>query len=165
MWVEHHQGITEAEWEAFELLPNDECQCIKCKTTCFLSALACYDCPDGFVCLSHINDLCECSSSQQWAWGLFRGCRGSYKAGPDVLFLACFFFFSSKYRYTLDALPIMLHNLKILAESFDSWANKVQMTLEVKNGQKCSKLMRNGRHMGKFCFVSAFTAFFFLFFW
>lgn len=60
------KGITEAEREAFELLPDDERQCIKCKTTCFLSALACYDCPDGLVCLSHINDLCKCSSSRQY---------------------------------------------------------------------------------------------------
>jgi len=60
------KGITEAEREAFELLPDDERQCMKCKTTCFLSALACYDCPDGLVCLSHINDLCKCSSSRQY---------------------------------------------------------------------------------------------------
>lgn len=66
VWVVYPQGITEAEREAFELLPDDERQCIKCKTTCFLSALACYDCPDGLVCLSHINDLCKCSSSRQY---------------------------------------------------------------------------------------------------
>ncbi|MEQ2187457.1 hypothetical protein GOODEAATRI_004874, partial [Goodea atripinnis] len=39
-------GITEAEREAFELLPDDERQCDKCKTTCFLSALACSNCPE-----------------------------------------------------------------------------------------------------------------------
>ncbi|XP_016075602.1 PREDICTED: lysine-specific demethylase 5D-like isoform X2 [Miniopterus natalensis] len=104
------KGITEAEREAFELLPDDERQCIKCKTTCFLSALACYDCPDGLVCLSHINDLCKCSSSRQYL----------------------------RYRYTLDELPTMLHKLKIRAESFDSWANKVRVALEVENGRKCS---------------------------
>lgn len=60
------QGITEAEREAFELLPDDERQCDKCKTTCFLSALACYDCPDCLVCLYHINDLCKCPSSRQY---------------------------------------------------------------------------------------------------
>ncbi|CAK7313920.1 Lysine-specific demethylase 5D [Vulpes lagopus] len=93
MWVEHPQGITEAEREAFELLPDDERQCIKCKTTCFLSALACYDCPDG-------------------------------------LYL--------RYRYTLDELPAMLHKLKIRAESFDTWANKVRVALEVEDGRKRS---------------------------
>ncbi|XP_024900050.1 lysine-specific demethylase 5D isoform X7 [Pteropus alecto] len=104
------KGITEAEREAFELLPDDERQCIKCKTTCFLSALACYDCPDGLVCLSHINDLCKCSSSRQYL----------------------------RYRYTLDELPTMLHKLKVRAESFDSWANKVRMALEVEDGRKRS---------------------------
>ena len=35
------QGVSEAEREAFELLPDDERQCDYCKTTCFLSALTC----------------------------------------------------------------------------------------------------------------------------
>ncbi|XP_036697123.1 lysine-specific demethylase 5D-like [Balaenoptera musculus] len=104
------KGITEAEREAFELLPDDERQCIKCKTTCFLSALACYDCPDGLVCLSHINDLCKCSSSRQYL----------------------------RYRYTLDELPAMLHKLKVRAKSFDTWANKVRVALEVEDGRKRS---------------------------
>ncbi|XP_031234279.1 lysine-specific demethylase 5D isoform X1 [Mastomys coucha] len=104
------KGITEAEREAFELLPDDERQCIKCKTTCFLSALACYDCPDSLVCLSHINDLCKCSRSRQYL----------------------------RYRYTLDELPAMLQKLKIRAESFDNWANKVQAALEVEDGRKRS---------------------------
>ncbi|XP_032187813.1 lysine-specific demethylase 5D isoform X7 [Mustela erminea] len=104
------KGVTEAEREAFELLPDDERQCMKCKTTCFLSALACYDCPDGLVCLSHINDLCKCSSSRQYL----------------------------RYRYTLDELPAMLHKLKIRAESFDTWANKVRVALEVEDGRKRS---------------------------
>ncbi|XP_052027969.1 lysine-specific demethylase 5D isoform X4 [Apodemus sylvaticus] len=104
------KGITEAEREAFELLPDDERQCIKCKTTCFLSALACYDCPDGLVCLSHINDLCKCSRSRQYL----------------------------RYRYTLDELPAMLQKLKTRAESFDNWANKVQAALEVEDGRKRS---------------------------
>ncbi|XP_045395000.1 lysine-specific demethylase 5D isoform X2 [Lemur catta] len=104
------KGITEAEREAFELLPDDERQCIKCKTTCFLSALACYDCPDSLVCLFHINDLCKCSSSRQYL----------------------------RYRYTLDELPTMLHKLKIRAESFDTWANKVRVALEVEDGRKRS---------------------------
>ena len=35
--------FTEAEREAFELLPDDERQCAICKTTCFLSALTTID--------------------------------------------------------------------------------------------------------------------------
>ena len=33
-------GVTEAEREAFELLPDDERQCAICKTTCFLSGMS-----------------------------------------------------------------------------------------------------------------------------
>ncbi|XP_068964336.1 lysine-specific demethylase 5C [Petaurus breviceps papuanus] len=104
------KGITEAEREAFELLPDDERQCAKCKTTCFLSALACYDCPDGLVCLSHIDDLCKCPTSKQYL----------------------------RYRYTLDELPAMLHKLKVRAESFDTWASHVRTALELEDGRKRS---------------------------
>lgn len=58
------QGITEAEREAFELLPDDERQCDKCKTTCFLSALACLNCPERLVCLYHTQDLCNCPTEK-----------------------------------------------------------------------------------------------------
>uniref|UniRef100_A0A3Q2Q258 [histone H3]-trimethyl-L-lysine(4) demethylase n=1 Tax=Fundulus heteroclitus TaxID=8078 RepID=A0A3Q2Q258_FUNHE len=101
------RGITEAEREAFELLPDDERQCDKCKTTCFLSALACYNCPERLVCLYHTQDLCICSRSSI--------CR---------------------YRYTLDELLAMLHRLKVRSESFDSWANRVKEALEQEEGNK-----------------------------
>ncbi|XP_006002433.1 lysine-specific demethylase 5C isoform X2 [Latimeria chalumnae] len=102
------KGITEAEREAFELLPDDERQCDKCKTTCFLSALACYNCPERLVCLYHIDDLCKCPSSKHYL----------------------------RYRYTLDELPTMLYKLKFRAESFDTWADKVKIALEVEDGRK-----------------------------
>uniref|UniRef100_A0A673M0X4 [histone H3]-trimethyl-L-lysine(4) demethylase n=1 Tax=Sinocyclocheilus rhinocerous TaxID=307959 RepID=A0A673M0X4_9TELE len=92
----------EAEREAFELLPDDERQCDKCKTTCFLSALACSNCQERLVCLYHSQDLCSCPS--------------------EKLYL--------RYRYTLDELLAMLHRLKVRAESFDSWANRVKEALE-----------------------------------
>ncbi|XP_037540724.1 lysine-specific demethylase 5C isoform X2 [Nematolebias whitei] len=102
------RGITEAEREAFELLPDDERQCDKCKTTCFLSALACSNCPEHLVCLYHTQDLCNCPT--------------------EKLYL--------RYRYTLDELLAMLHRLKVRSESFDSWANKVKETLEQEDGNK-----------------------------
>uniref|UniRef100_A0A4W4DYU6 [histone H3]-trimethyl-L-lysine(4) demethylase n=1 Tax=Electrophorus electricus TaxID=8005 RepID=A0A4W4DYU6_ELEEL len=102
------KGITEAEREAFELLPDDERQCDKCKTTCFLSALACTNCTERLVCLYHTQDLCSCST--------------------DKLYL--------RYRYTLDELLAMLHRLKVRAESFDSWANRVKEALEQEEGIK-----------------------------
>uniref|UniRef100_A0A4W5MGS8 [histone H3]-trimethyl-L-lysine(4) demethylase n=1 Tax=Hucho hucho TaxID=62062 RepID=A0A4W5MGS8_9TELE len=102
------QGITEAEREAFELLPDDERQCDNCKTTCFLSALACSNCPERLVCLYHTQDLCSCPT--------------------DKLYL--------RYRYTLDELFAMLHRLKVRAEVFDSWANRVKEALEQEEGNK-----------------------------
>ncbi|XP_034028872.1 lysine-specific demethylase 5C isoform X2 [Thalassophryne amazonica] len=102
------RGITEAEREAFELLPDDERQCDKCKTTCFLSALACSNCPECLVCLYHTQDLCNCPT--------------------DKLYL--------RYRYTLDELLSMLHRLKVRSESFDSWANRVKEALEQEEGNK-----------------------------
>ncbi|KAM6928895.1 lysine-specific demethylase 5C isoform 1-T1 [Lycodopsis pacificus] len=102
------RGITEAEREAFELLPDDERQCDNCKTTCFLSALACSNCPERLVCLYHTQDLCNCPT--------------------EKLYL--------RYRYTLDELLAMLHRLKVRSESFDSWANRVKETLEQEEGNK-----------------------------
>lgn len=46
---------------------------------------------------------------------------------------------SCRYRYTLDELPAMLHKLKVRAESFDTWANKVRVALEVEDGRKRSE--------------------------
>uniref|UniRef100_A0A8C6PK76 [histone H3]-trimethyl-L-lysine(4) demethylase n=1 Tax=Nothobranchius furzeri TaxID=105023 RepID=A0A8C6PK76_NOTFU len=94
--------------EAFELLPDDERQCDKCKTTCFLSALACSNCPERLVCLYHTQDLCNCPA--------------------EKLYL--------RYRYTLDELLAMLHRLKVRSESFDSWANRVKESLEQDEGHK-----------------------------
>ncbi|XP_066566262.1 lysine-specific demethylase 5C isoform X2 [Amia ocellicauda] len=102
------RGITEAEREAFELLPDDERQCDKCKTTCFLSALACSQCPERLVCLYHTQDLCACPSDRHYL----------------------------RYRYTLDELLAMLHRLKVRAESFDSWANRVKEVLEQEQSPK-----------------------------
>lgn len=39
-------GVTLAERQAFELLPDDERQCDFCKATCFLSAITC-SCTSG----------------------------------------------------------------------------------------------------------------------
>lgn len=47
---------------------------------------------------------------------------------------------SPRYRYTLDELLAMLHKLKVRAESFDSWANRVKEALEQEEGGKIGKL-------------------------
>uniref|UniRef100_A0A1W7RA81 [histone H3]-trimethyl-L-lysine(4) demethylase n=1 Tax=Hadrurus spadix TaxID=141984 RepID=A0A1W7RA81_9SCOR len=101
-------GVTEAEREAFELLPDDERQCDYCKTTCFLSAVTCNCNSSKLVCINHKEMLCTCSAEEH-----------------------CL-----RYRYTLDELPVMLHRLKVRAESFDNWAIKVKNALEATEGNK-----------------------------
>ncbi|KAG5337753.1 KDM5A demethylase, partial [Acromyrmex heyeri] len=98
-------GVTEAEREAFELLPDDERQCEACKTTCFLSAVTCSCHSSQLVCLRHFADLCTCPPEKH----------------------------TLRYRYTLDELPIMLQKLKLKAESFDSWVAKVREAMDPKN--------------------------------
>ncbi|CAG9759909.1 unnamed protein product [Ceutorhynchus assimilis] len=95
-------GVTNAEREAFELLPDDERQCEVCKTTCFLSAVTCSCTSNTLVCLRHYKNLCECPSAKR----------------------------TLRYRYTLDELPIMLKALKLKAESFDHWVAKVKDALD-----------------------------------
>lgn len=97
--------MTEAEREAFELLPDDERQCEACKTTCFLSAVTCACHNSQLVCLRHFADLCNCLPEKH----------------------------TLRYRYTLDELPIMLQKLKLKAESFDSWVTKVKEAMDPKS--------------------------------
>uniref|UniRef100_A0AAQ4RJQ6 [histone H3]-trimethyl-L-lysine(4) demethylase n=1 Tax=Gasterosteus aculeatus aculeatus TaxID=481459 RepID=A0AAQ4RJQ6_GASAC len=92
------------EKEVFELLPDDERQCHKCKTTCFLSALTCSCSPDRLVCLSHAADLCDCPPGNK-----------------------CL-----RYRYDLEEFPSMLHGVKTRAQSYDTWAKRVTEALALK---------------------------------
>ena len=98
-------GVTEAEREAFELLPDDERQCAICKTTCFLSALTSMDVKDcsEIVCLKHFKSM-ECE--------------------PDRLIL--------RYRYTLDELATLLQGVRARAECYEHWIDKVKSALEAK---------------------------------
>lgn len=101
-WQFFLQGVTDAEREAFELLPDDERQCDVCKTTCFLSAMTCSCTTDTLVCLRHFTSLCNCPPEKH----------------------------TLRYRYTLDELPLMLQKLKLKAESFDHWVNRVKDALD-----------------------------------
>ena len=51
-----------------------------------------------------------------------------------------YFFIFVRYRYTLDELPAMLHRLKVRAESFDNWANKVKNALNATQDSKLGKI-------------------------
>uniref|UniRef100_A0A3Q2QES7 [histone H3]-trimethyl-L-lysine(4) demethylase n=1 Tax=Fundulus heteroclitus TaxID=8078 RepID=A0A3Q2QES7_FUNHE len=94
-------GVLSSEQEVFELVPDDERQCYKCKTTCFLSALTCPCSPDRLVCLHHAKDLCDCP------------------LGSKCL----------RYRYDLDEFPSMLYGVKTRAQSYETWAKRVAEAL------------------------------------
>ncbi|CAG9828368.1 unnamed protein product [Diabrotica balteata] len=95
-------GVTNAEREAFELLHDDERQCEICKTTCFLSAMTCSCSAEKLVCLRHFQNHCECSPEKR----------------------------TLRYRYTLEELPRMMQNLKVIAESFEAWVANVNEVLD-----------------------------------
>ncbi|CAG9570286.1 unnamed protein product [Danaus chrysippus] len=101
-------GVTEAEREAFELLPDDERQCHECKTTCFLSCVTCA-CTTQIACLRHYDQLCSCSPAEH----------------------------KLRYRYTLDELPAMLEKLKRKSEQFREWAEAVQNALDPDTPKTC----------------------------
>uniref|UniRef100_A0A673LNP8 Lysine-specific demethylase 5A n=1 Tax=Sinocyclocheilus rhinocerous TaxID=307959 RepID=A0A673LNP8_9TELE len=101
-------GVLCSEQEVFELVPDDERQCWKCKTTCFLSALTCSCSPQRLVCLHHAAELCSCAASNK-----------------------CL-----RFRYDQDEFPAMLYGVKSRAQSYDTWAKRVTETLAADNKSK-----------------------------
>uniref|UniRef100_A0A672KPL6 Lysine-specific demethylase 5A n=1 Tax=Sinocyclocheilus grahami TaxID=75366 RepID=A0A672KPL6_SINGR len=99
------RGVLCSEQEVFELVPDDERQCWKCKTTCFLSALTCSCSPQRLVCLHHAAELCSCAASNK-----------------------CL-----RFRYEQDEFPAMLYGVKSRAQSYDTWAKRVTEALAADN--------------------------------
>ncbi|XP_063735741.1 lysine-specific demethylase 5B-B [Eleginops maclovinus] len=97
--------LTEARYDN---LQDDERQCSRCRTTCFLSALTCPCSPGVLVCLHHIKHLCSCPVSR----------------------------YTLNFRYTLDQLLPMMEAVKQRAELYDAWASNVSETLEAKLEKK-----------------------------
>uniref|UniRef100_A0A4W4DZ33 [histone H3]-trimethyl-L-lysine(4) demethylase n=1 Tax=Electrophorus electricus TaxID=8005 RepID=A0A4W4DZ33_ELEEL len=105
-------GVVQCELFKYDLLQDDERQCVKCRTTCYLSALTC-PCRQGEqVCLHHVHHLCSCSISN----------------------------FTLRYRFTLDDLYPMMNAVKQRAEEYDGWASHVAEILEAKLDKKRSEL-------------------------
>ena len=92
-------GISKAEVEKFENFPDDERQCVHCKTTCFLSAITCPCSLSRLVCIPHRDRLCS-----------------SCPPGQHVL----------KYRFSLDELPLMLQKLKIKSDAYQEHMLAIQ---------------------------------------
>uniref|UniRef100_A0AAR2JZ80 [histone H3]-trimethyl-L-lysine(4) demethylase n=1 Tax=Pygocentrus nattereri TaxID=42514 RepID=A0AAR2JZ80_PYGNA len=104
-------GVVQCELFEYDLLQDDERQCVKCRTTCYLSALTCPCRPGEQVCLHHAHHLCSCSISK----------------------------YTLKYRFTLDDLFPMMNAVKQRAESYDEWASRVTEVLEAKLDKKRSE--------------------------
>ncbi|XP_030197527.1 lysine-specific demethylase 5A [Gadus morhua] len=101
-------GVLSSEQEVFELVPDDERQCQKCKTTCFLSALTCPCSPDHLVCLHHASDLCSCPMGNK-----------------------CL-----RYRYDVEEFPSMLYGVRTRAQSYETWAKRVSEALSADQKNK-----------------------------
>ncbi|KAG9493201.1 lysine-specific demethylase 5B [Eleutherodactylus coqui] len=107
-------GVVESEKVNLEMLADDERQCVKCKTTCFTSAVYCPCSPGILVCLHHVDALCSCPTYK-------------YKMG---------------YRYTLDDLYPMMNAVKFRAESYDNWATEVIDALKTSGNKKGLSCLR-----------------------
>uniref|UniRef100_A0AAY4EWN0 [histone H3]-trimethyl-L-lysine(4) demethylase n=1 Tax=Denticeps clupeoides TaxID=299321 RepID=A0AAY4EWN0_9TELE len=92
----------------YDVLPDEERQCAKCRTTCYLSAVTCPCSPGKLVCLHHAQDLCSCP------------------VGNCTL----------NYKFTLPELSSMLTVVTLRAESYDDWTTHVREMLEAKHDQK-----------------------------
>ncbi|KAG7280489.1 hypothetical protein CRUP_022018 [Coryphaenoides rupestris] len=101
-------GVVQSQQVDYELLPDEERQCCKCRTTCYLSGITCPCSPGKLVCLHHAQDLCACP--------------------PSSYTLQC--------KFTLATLYPMLAAVKHRAESFKNWVSSVQDILESKQTKK-----------------------------
>ncbi|XP_061909380.1 lysine-specific demethylase 5B-B isoform X2 [Entelurus aequoreus] len=101
-------GVVHWQEAKYDNLQDDERQCIKCRTTCYLSAITCTCSPGMLVCLHHISDLCSCPVTN----------------------------YTLNYRYTLEDLLPMMNAVRQQAEQYDEWASRVSQTIEAKLEKK-----------------------------
>ncbi|XP_029357664.1 lysine (K)-specific demethylase 5Ba isoform X2 [Echeneis naucrates] len=101
-------GVVQSRQVDYEVLPDEERQCSKCRTTCYLSGITCACSPGKMVCLYHTQDLCSCPHSN----------------------------LTLHYKFTLDALYPMMSSVKLRAESYKDWLRSVQEILENKGNKK-----------------------------
>uniref|UniRef100_A0A673HTI9 [histone H3]-trimethyl-L-lysine(4) demethylase n=1 Tax=Sinocyclocheilus rhinocerous TaxID=307959 RepID=A0A673HTI9_9TELE len=101
-------GVWHSQQVDYDLLPDEERQCTKCRTTCYLSAITCPCSPDQLVCLHHIEDLCSCPVKS----------------------------YTLNYKYTLAELKPLFQALTARAESYEDWASKVNKILKADQDNK-----------------------------
>ncbi|XP_036415600.1 lysine (K)-specific demethylase 5Ba isoform X1 [Colossoma macropomum] len=95
-------GVWHSQQVDYEEQPDEERQCAKCRTTCYLSAIMCPCSPNQLVCLHHLQGLCSCDPSN----------------------------YTLNYKYTLGVLNQMFKAVGTRAESYDDWASKVNKILK-----------------------------------
>ncbi|XP_035518499.1 lysine (K)-specific demethylase 5Ba [Morone saxatilis] len=101
-------GVVQSRQVDYEVLPDEEQQCCKCRTTCYLSGITCACSPDKMVCLYHAQDLCSCPRSN----------------------------LTLRYKFMLDELYSMMTSVTQRAESYKDWVCNVQEILENKGNKK-----------------------------
>ncbi|XP_051532349.1 lysine-specific demethylase 5B-like isoform X1 [Myxocyprinus asiaticus] len=104
----YKMGLWHSQQVDYDVLPDEERQCAKCRTTCYLSAITCPCSPDQLVCLHHIQDLCACPVSS----------------------------YTLNYKYTLSELNPLFQAVASRAESYDDWASKVNEILKANQDNK-----------------------------
>uniref|UniRef100_A0A671PER2 [histone H3]-trimethyl-L-lysine(4) demethylase n=1 Tax=Sinocyclocheilus anshuiensis TaxID=1608454 RepID=A0A671PER2_9TELE len=108
-------GVWHSQQVDYDLLPDEERQCAKCRTTCYLSAITCPCSPDQLVCLHHIEDLCSCPVKS----------------------------YTLNYKYTLAELKPLFQALTARAESYEDWASKVNKILKADQDDKNLEELRS----------------------
>ncbi|KAG7495169.1 lysine-specific demethylase 5B-B-like [Solea senegalensis] len=100
-------GVMQSRQVDYENLPDEERQCSKCWTTCYLSGVTCACSPGKTVCLYHTQNLCSCPQTS----------------------------LELKFKFTLDELHRLMASVKLRAESYKEWLCTVKEILE-RNGNK-----------------------------
>ncbi|XP_046730827.1 lysine (K)-specific demethylase 5Ba isoform X1 [Silurus meridionalis] len=101
-------GVWHSQQVDYDEQPDEERQCSKCRTTCYLSAITCPCSPGQLVCLHHIEDFCSCAPNH----------------------------YTLNYKYTLGTLNQMFKALATHAESYSDWASKVNKILKADQDNK-----------------------------
>ncbi|KAK3512856.1 hypothetical protein QTP70_028920 [Hemibagrus guttatus] len=106
--IAYKLGVWHSQQVDYAEQPDEERQCCKCRTTCYLSAITCPCSPGQLVCLHHLQDLCSCNPSR----------------------------YTLNYKYTVGMLNQMFKTLAARAESYSDWASKVNIILKADQDNK-----------------------------
>ncbi|XP_056128822.1 lysine (K)-specific demethylase 5Ba [Lampris incognitus] len=103
-----NEGVVQSRQVDYEMLPDEERQCCKCRTTCYLSGITCPCSPNKLSCLFHAKELCSC---------------------PPTSHVLC-------YKFTLAELYPMRAVIKLRVESYKTWVCNVKDIVALKQNKK-----------------------------